>query len=326
MRVVVLGGTRFIGRAITEDLVAAGHEVLVVHRGRSEPADLVAVKHAHVDRNDESALRDVLAGARADGLIDTVALTRADAETTLRALPGDPRLVVLSSMDVYRAFGALHAGLETDPMPLDESSPVRPERYPYRGTLPGMDDYEKLDVEEAYLARRATVCRLPMVYGEHDGQRREEFILGRVRAGRPRIPIGSGTWLWSRGYVGDVAAGVRLALESERAAGEILNLCETRTWTMGRWARQILDAAASTAELVRVPDDALPEDLGLTGTVSQHLLVDASKARALLGWEPRAPEETVPRSVRWHLAHPPSDLSRDFAGDDRALAVATPMG
>ncbi len=320
MRVVVLGGTRFIGRAITEALVVAGHEVLVVHRGRTEPADLVAVEHAHVDRHDEAALRDVLADARADGLIDACALTGADAETAIRALPGDMRLVVLSSMDVYRAFGALHAGVETDPMPLDEASPVRAERYPYRGKLPGMEDYEKLDVEEAYLARGATVCRLPMVYGEHDEQRREEFILRRVRAGRTRIPIGSGTWLWSRGYVGDVAAGVRLACEVDRAAGEILNLGEARTWSIGHWARQILDAAASHAELVRVPDDALPDDLRLTGTVPQHLLVDVSKAHALLGWEPRDTDETVRRSVRWHLQHPPSEPSPDFAADDLALS------
>ena len=325
MRVVVLGGTRFIGRAITEDLAAAGHDVLVVHRGKNEPADLVAVEHAHVDRNDEAGLRDVLAGARADGLIDTCAMSRADAETAIRVLPGDVRLVVLSSMDVYRAFGALHAGTETDPLPLDEDSPVRPERYPYRGKLPGMDDYEKLDVEEAYLARRATVCRLPMVYGEHDGQRREEFILRRVRAGRPRVPIGAGTWLWSRGYVGDVAAGVRLALETDRAAGEVLNLCEARTWPFSRWARQILDAAESSAELVRVPDDLLPEDLRLTGSVSQHLLVDASKARFMLGWAPRETEEAVRRSVRWHLTHPPSEPDPDFTADDRALAAETPM-
>ena len=326
MRVVVLGGTRFIGRAITEGLVAAGHDVLVVHRGESEPADLVAVEHAHVDRNDEAALRDVLAGARADGLIDTCALTRADAETATRALPGDPQIVVLSSMDVYRAFGALHAGTETDPLPLDESSPVRPERYPYRGKIPGMDDYEKLDVEAVYLARHATVCRLPMVYGEYDGQRREEFILRRARAGRPRIPIGSGTWLWSRGYVGDIATGVRLALEADRAAGELLNLCEARTWSFSAWARQILDAAESDAELVRVPDESLPEDLRLTGAVSQHLLVDASKARALLGWEPRDPDETVRRSVHWHLAHPPSEPNPDFSADDRALAAVPPPG
>jgi len=39
MRVIVLGGTWFVGRAITEALTAAGHSVLVAHRGISEPPD-----------------------------------------------------------------------------------------------------------------------------------------------------------------------------------------------------------------------------------------------------------------------------------------------
>src|SRR5919108_5196116 len=78
------------------------------------------------------------------------------------------------------------------------------------GGQPWAQDYEKLDVEAAYLAREATICRLPMVYGERDHQRREEPLLRRVRAGRDRVPSGSGTFLWTRGYVRDVAAGIRL--------------------------------------------------------------------------------------------------------------------
>ena len=43
MRVMVLGGTRFIGAAVVEELHANGHELLVVHRGEHEPADLPEV-------------------------------------------------------------------------------------------------------------------------------------------------------------------------------------------------------------------------------------------------------------------------------------------
>ena len=139
-------------------------------------------------------------------------------------------------------------------------------------------------MEAAYLAREATVCRLPMVYGERDHQRREEPILRRVRAGRTRIPAGSGGWLWTRGYVRDVAAGIRLALESDACVAEVLNLGEARTWSMGLWARHVLEAAGSDAELARVPDVLLPDDLKALGTIPQHLLVDSSKARDLLGW------------------------------------------
>jgi len=322
MRVMVLGGTRFIGAAIVEELDAHGHELLIVHRGEHEPDDLPAADHLHADRRDLPHLRGAIQEFGPEGLIDTCALTAADAETALAALGGDVRLLVLSSMDVYRAFGSVLTGAETDPLPLDETSPVRTERYPYRGRMERGDDYEKLDVEAPYLARAATVCRLPMVYGERDHQRREEPILGRLRAGRTRIPIGTGSWLWTRGYVRDVATGVRLALESEAAVAEVLNLGESRSWSMGLWARHVLAAAGAQAELVRVPDVLLPDDLEEFGTVAQHLLVDSSKARDLLGWQETDPHQALHRSVAWHLAHPPEDASEDFGADDRALAAA----
>ena len=42
----------------------------------------------------------------------------------------------------------------------------------------------------------------------------------------------------------------------------------------------------------------------------------------VLGWRPTDPAETIPLSVRWHLAHPPADADQDFSPDDRALAAA----
>ncbi|HEU4398438.1 MAG TPA: NAD-dependent epimerase/dehydratase family protein [Actinomycetota bacterium] len=328
MRVMVLGGTRFIGAAIVEELHDHGHEQLLVHRGEHEPDGAGRLAdHLHADRRDLPHLRGAVADFDPEALVDTGAMSAADAEAALAAVGDGTRLLVLSSMDVYRAFGAMLAGTETDALPLDETSPVRPERYPYRGhpRLGGeawLQEYEKLDVEAAYLAREATVCRLPMVYGERDYQRREEPILRRVRAGRDRVPVGAGTWLFTRGYVRDVAAGVRLALESDAAVAEVLNLGETRTWTMGLWATHVLEAAGSAAELTRVPDVLLPDDLQALGSTPQHLLVDSSKARDLLGWTETDPHEALHRSVAWHLANPPADASGDFTADDRALAAA----
>jgi UDP-glucose 4-epimerase len=319
VRIVVLGGTRFIGRAIVEELVEAGHDVLVVHRGNLEPGDMVPVQHLHCDRSDLPAHRNEVAKFRPEAAVDCRALTRADAETALAALPAGVRLVVISSMDVYRAFGAAIEGQETDPVPLDEDSPVRSERYPYRGKAPDRHDYDKLDVEDVYLPAGATALRLPMVYGPRDYQLREEYILRRVRAGRTRIPFGAGAWLACRGYVGDIARGARLALESTSSAGLALNLCEDRTFSMAMWSRMILEAAGSSAELVRVADELLPEDLKSTGTMPQHIAASARRARAILGWTTSDPADTLRSTVRWHLAHPPLDADSDFTPDDRAL-------
>lgn len=314
----MLGGTRFIGRASVEELAAAGHDLLIVHRGRLEPDDLPQIPHLHCDRAELVSRRQELAAFGAEAVVDCRALTRADVEVALRAMPDVRRWIVISSIDVYRAFGALNDNLETDPVPLDEDSPVREHRYPYRGKMPGYDEYDKLDVEDVYAAADATVFRRPMVYGEHDYQLREEFILRRVRAGRKRIPFGWGAWLACRVYVRDVGRAVRLALEHPEAAG-VMNVCEDRTYSVRMWARMILDAAGSDAELVHVADDFLPKDLEETGNLSQHIAASSRKARTLLGWSTSDPFETLTTSVRWHLAHPPADTSADFAADDRAL-------
>ena len=320
LRFIVLGGTGFVGRAIVEELASCGYQLLIVHRGEHEPPDLPAAEHLHADRSQLSTVHETLKSFHAAAAIDTRALTRGDAEQALAGLP-DVRLVVLSSSDVYRAYGSLQQGVETDAVPLDESAPLRSERYPYRGKEDALHDYDKLDVEEVYRQRRATICRLPAVYGEYDYQRREEFILRRVRPGRSLIPIGSGNLLFSRGYVRDIARGIRLALELPIADDQVFNFAEGRTWSCRLLAQRILQAAGSSAELVTVADESLlPADLDVTRTVRQHLLMSSSKARSLLGWSDTDPEEALRRSVAWHLEHPPETADSDFSADERALA------
>ena len=91
---------------------------------------------------------------------------------------------------------------------------------------------------------------------------------------------------------------------------------------MHMWSRMILDAAGSDAELVRVADGVLPDDLKPTGTMTQHILASAQKARSMLGWTTSDPTDSLHTSVRWHLANPPPNPDLDFAADDLALGTA----
>lgn len=316
MRITLLGGTRFIGAATLEELVAHGHEVTVVHRGQTERDDLPEVPHAHLDRHDVEALRGVLVDTGAEALVDTCAYSRRDAESVVAALPDDVRAVVLSSMDTYRQFHRLREGLPPlDALPLDEDSPTRTgdERYLFRGTTSprgggagDMDSYENLDVEQVALAQGATVLRLPMVYGERDPMRREDFVLAQLRQGCDPIEIGAGTLLWTKAWVRDVARAIRLAAESGAGDGLALNLGERRSLPIIGWAQQVLDAAGSDAELATVPDDQLDAERWITGARSQHVLVSSARIRQLLGWDDTDPVEAIHASVAWHLAHPPS--------------------
>lgn len=185
------------------------------------------------------------------------------------------------------------------------------------------DDYDKLDVEERWLARAAVVLRLPLIYGPHDWQRREDLVLRRIRAGRSRIPVGAANLLWTRGHVDDLATRVLAALDTRAVDGLPANLGEPQTVPVGSWFTEILQATGSDAELVRVPEESLPQDLALTGAPAQHLLVSVARAQQLLGWAPGDPPARVAESVRWHLAHPPTEPTwsdDDTAADEAALA------
>ncbi|MBR7831912.1 NAD-dependent epimerase/dehydratase family protein [Actinospica durhamensis] len=317
MRVVILSGTSFVGRAICAELVARGHELLVVHRGQTEPPDLAPATHLHADRASWPERRAEIAAFRPDAAVDVSALDGPGADSALRALPEGLRLVVLSSVNVYRAYESVRAGIHTDAVPLTEQSPLRTARH-----LDG-PEWENLDLEARYLAAGATVLRLGAVYGEHDYQRRLEFVLRRVRARRARIPFGAGTFLFSRIYVGDVATAVAAALERTATAdeGEVFNIVESATPSIRLLAEQVLAALGSTAELVTVPDDVLPPDLRITRAGSQALLADAAKAREHLDWRESDPAQALQRTIAWHLGNPPP-ADDDFAPDDAALRQA----
>ena len=135
--------------------------------------------------------------------------------------------------------------------------------------------------------------------------------------------MGPGTSLDTRCYVGDVAAAALAALDRPAAAaGQVFNVGDPATDTVRDYACRILAAAGHEAELVTVPDRQLPDDMEATKSIPQHFLIDSRKAMTMLGWRPTDPAETIPLSVRWHLAHPPADADQDFSPDDRALAAA----
>lgn len=314
-RVIVLGGTEFIGRHLVEELAAAGDEVLVVHRGVHEPEDLVPVEHLHSTRQELVEHRRRLQAFEADAVVDMYSRDGPACQAAVDVLGPGLRWVIVSSCDVYRAFASARAGLQTDAVPLDETAVLRPLSQRF---LDGAEGGENLEAEAVGETVSASVVRLGAVYGEYDPQRRHEFVLRRIRAGRNRMPIGAGAFLFSRVYAGDAARAIVAAMKSDEAVGEVFNVAERKTQGWQQWAAATVAAAGASLELVEVPDARLPGDMRITGSVAQHLLIDSSKARSVLGWAETTPDRALADSVRWHLEHPPNSDS-DFAADDEAL-------
>jgi nucleoside-diphosphate-sugar epimerase len=330
MRILVIGGTAFMGPFVVRALARRGHEVVLFHRGRT-PAELPeGVRHLTGDRRNLAASREELRRAGPEVVLDMIPLGEADARAVLDTFRGVARrAVAVSSMDVYRAFGIVTKFEEgtPDPRPLTEDSPVRSKFYLYRHLSERLKDYEKILVERAILADPGlpgTVLRLPAVFGPGDYQHRLFPYLKRMDDGRLVVLLGKGeaSWRDSHGYVENVAAAIALAAADDRAAGRVYNVADTAGITQKEWVRSVAAAAGWKGEIAVLPDDRLPAHLREDMVAEQHLVADTSRIRNELGWREEIPlDEALRRTVAWERAHPPKTVDPakfDYAAEDAA--------
>jgi nucleoside-diphosphate-sugar epimerase len=316
MRVLVVGGTGFIGGELVRCFVARGHEVVVFHRGETEQALPARVRRVLGDRARIGDHAATLRAAAPDVVVDTMAFREADVHGVHAALRGTaPRLVVLSSLDVYRAYDRFVRARPGPPevTPIDEDAPLREIAYPRRRFAAGPDDgdwsYDKIPVERAALAEqemRGTVLRLPAVYGPGDRRRhRVGRYLARMDgpAGALDLDADLARWRWTRGYVEDVADAIATASTDARAAGRTYNVGEAAPATEGDWVRAIARAAGYRGTVVERPRRDLPGHVAreLDGYDYDHdLVLDTTRIHVELGWRPRASmDEALAASVAW---------------------------
>lgn len=318
MRVVVIGGTGFIGAHVVAHL-ALQHQVLVVHRGRHDAPLPASVERIHGDRDRLAEHAAEFRRHPPDVVLDMIAGDERQARAVVDAFRGIARrLVTASSMDVYRSY-EIALGLAPgplEPMPLTEESPLRTTRYPYRQRPPGSvpfdwftPDYDKILVEHAARSEpslAATIVRLPMVYGPGDPLDRFRPFLQRIQEGHPDILIDEtwARWQGCMGYVEEVAAAIALAVGSNAAAGRTYNIAEADTLTWADWARAVGHASGWHGSIVTVPRDRAPQDLIPPFNAAQHWIPDSSRIRRELGYrETISRAEAVSRTVaNWRHA------------------------
>jgi nucleoside-diphosphate-sugar epimerase len=337
MRILIIGGTRFIGPWVVRRLAEMGHEVTVFHRGETRAELPDGVKEIYGDRRELASFAAEFKSVAPDVVLDTIAFTEEDARSLVGVFKGVARrAVVLSSADVYAAYGRL-LRLETGPpaaLPLAEDAPLRANLYPYRAQAEGPDDfkyhYEKILVERAVMSDAqlpGTVLRLPAVYGPGDQQHRLFGYVKRMDDKRPFIMLGEalGRWRWSRGYVENVAESIALALTNESAAGRIYNVGEMETLSEAEWVSSVGRAAGWDGRVVIVSEDSLPAHMVRPVAYEHHLVTDTRRIRADLGYAERVPrDEALRRTVEWERANPPAEtgsIADEYAAEDAALAA-----
>ena len=338
MKVLILGGTCFVGPPVVQRLTARGHEVTVFHRGKTQASLPTEVRHIYGDRARLSEALPEFRRFAPDVVVDMNAYSRNDGERLASLFKGvAQRLVVISSADVYRArdrFCRIDPG-PADPAPLTEESPLRDRMFPYADRQPEPLEagavYEKIWMERAASADPAlptTIVRLPQVYGPGDYQHRCFGYLKRMEDRRPVIllPQDIAAWCAPRGYVEDMGEAVALAATCEAAVGRTYHVADREILTEAEWVVRIGHAAGWSGKLLPLPNTLLPPFLQHSFDASQHWSLDSSRIRAELGYRELAtPDEAMQRTVEWEYAHPPADLDLtqfDYAVEDAALKAA----
>lgn len=343
MKLLLIGGNGFIGAPLIAEVHRAGHALAVLHRrcpDTSLPADVLQISG---DRNRLPDHLDALRRFSPDVIIDLILSSENQARQLIdvsRALTS--RVVALSSMDVYRAWGVL---LRTEPgplepLPLTEDSPLRTVRRIYpaeamkrmRNIFSWLDDnYDKIGVEESIIsdpALRGTILRLPMVYGPGDHLHRFFPVIKRIADGRLAILLADdlAAWRGPRGYVENIAHAIAIAATSEHSAGRIYNVCEEPTLSEFAWQEKIAQQLNWPGKFVLLPRQRTPKHLLQPGNASQHVVATSDRIRSEHGYqEPVDVEESIRRTIAWEQQNPPAIINPqeyDYEAEDAALASA----
>jgi nucleoside-diphosphate-sugar epimerase len=339
MKILLIGGSGFIGQFTAQHLQQNRHHVTVFHRGRT--ATPQGIEEILGDRQFLQDHQPEFRRHKFDVVVDFVLSSGRQAQQlmdTFRGIAG--RVVGLSSMDVYRAWGVFYnmepGGLQE--LPLTEDSELRTSRNTYppevlkrlRTSLyPWIDkEYDKIPVEQAVLGDPklpGTVLRLPMIYGPGDPLHRFHPVLKRIDDGRRQIIFADDVapLRTPRGYVEDVAEAVALAATSPQAAGRVYNVCEAESFGELDWARKIAAATSWAGEFVVLPHDRTPKHLLWPGNTAQHVIASSERIRKELGYRELLPrEEAMRRTIEWERANPPSQPTAqfDYEAEDQAVA------
>jgi nucleoside-diphosphate-sugar epimerase len=364
VKVLVMGGSRFNGLSLVQDLHDAGHDVTVVNRGRSGSDLPTSVRRLLADRNDHVRLREVLGGEEFDCVHDVSAYHPADVQIMIDLLEGRVgHYVFVSSTVIYAP---------TDLLPITEDHPVdRSERQSEYGL-------HKLLCEDLLLAAHhqrgfpATIAALSMVFGPRNiVPDREERMMARILAGRPVLIPGDGSTLGQVGYVDDQARALRMMMGRPSTFGRRYNLTgsqyfsddgyvDTIASTVGieprkvsipaalmddLWDHRVLLSEAATPASANMPSGGsrsggatvrqryvlaalIPRIAPNLHHWSRSVLFSTDRLRQDVGW---TPEWTFPamaeRTYQWFGQQPAEERTRfDFSWEDDLIRLVSDLG
>lgn len=306
MRILVLGGSQFLGLEIVWQLLNCGHEVTVISLEEPLPELRAHVAFLHVNRRDGDAMKAALAGRSYDAVVDNIAYQPEDVRLLLAALPGRiERYFLTSTVDLYgHSFPRGYA---------EHQAPDAPAEKP--GAALGYAEGKRAC--EELLGRSGvpfTIVRPCIVGGRRDNVSsapsqqailpdealsRSMFYPCRVLDGGPILLRDDDEGMFRLVWSVDVARAVAHLLVLPEAAGQIYNATSDEIWNAERLVLTLCHLAGRQPDLVRVSATQLAQ-AGLAdyepayGHHPYWSIAENHKLRAT-GWRPTRAEDWMTR-------------------------------
>ena len=273
MRILIMGGTRFIGVYLTKILVEQGHEVVLFNRGK-KPAPVEGIQQIHGDRTDAAQIKEKLSSENFDAIFDNNGRELSDTQPLADIFKGRVKhFVYMSSAGVY---------LKTDQLPHIEGDAIDPKSR-----------HKGKHETEAYLQEQGlpfTSIRPTYIYGPQNYNDVEAWFFDRIVHERPILIPGNGLHITQLGHCKDLANAMAAVLGNEKAIAQIYNISGEHYITFDGLARACAMAAGKSPDAVRLLHyDPKKFNFGKRKSFPlrvQHFFASVNKAMNELNWKP----------------------------------------
>ncbi len=218
MKILIIGGTYFLGRVFTIVAARENHELFLINRG-TYTMNMPSVTEYHLDRHDTDSLKK-LPYQEYDAVVDFCAYLPMDVDSLLKNIPGKVKqYIYISTCDVYKRN---IDGLK------DESTEFLDIRYPGET---GEYMYNKMLLEKETrktcesLGIAYTSIRPGIIYGPFNYAPRESMFIQWIVKGQPLPYPVDADGRFQFAYVKDVARAILISIGNQKSYNQAFNVC-----------------------------------------------------------------------------------------------------
>lgn len=313
-KLLVLGGTRFVGPALVEAALARGMVVTLFNRGKTEPQLFPQVEKLHGDRNGDLK---ALEGRRFDAVVDTSGYLPKQVKASAEALRSSGQYIFISSVSAY-ADSSKPANEDSPVARLKDPSAVDKVTDATYGALKALCEEEA----ERAMPGRVTVVRPGFIVGPRDGSDRFTYWPVRVKRGGEMLVPGAPSDPLQIIDVRDLADWL-VKLIAQKAMGRFNAVGPKQPLTMGEMLRVCKEVTGANTTFTYVDAKFLEEQKVADGDFplwappgsefgGLHLVSNARAIQRGLTYRPLA--DTVRQTLSYWEGLPPERQGKPRTG------------